>query len=115
MIDITRNRQVIQVYSSLVPRAFLRSEDVHGPPDQQPAYHNDHCRSHHQVLSIGGGHLYSDDNPIRSIDVPILRYGRQNHAIERQIRTPVDDRGCVRSSVFIDSADEPVLHDRSVR
>ena len=91
VIDITRNRQVIQVYSSLVPRAFLRSEDAHGQPEQQSAHHDDHWRSHDQLLSICKGHLHSDDNPIRSIDVCVQGLDRQHHTPERRIQAPVDD------------------------
>ena len=54
------------------------------------------------------------DIPIRLIDVPIPRYGRQYYAIERRIRTPVDDKKHVWSSAFLDSTDEPVQYDRSV-
>ena len=68
--------------------AILRSEDCQ--PEQQPAHHNDHWRSHDQLLSIGGGHLHFNDIPIWSIDVCVSRHERQYLAIERRIRTLVD-------------------------
>ena len=40
----------------------LRSE--YCQPEQQSTHHNDHWWSHHQLLSIGGGHLHSDDNSL---------------------------------------------------
>ena len=74
--------------SVVVPRAYLRSEDCQ--PEQQSAHHNDNWRSHDHLLPIGGEHLQTDDNTIRSIDISVPRYGRQYHAIERRTRTPVD-------------------------
>ena len=59
--------------------------------------------------------MHSNDNPILSVDVRLPRYGCQYHAIKRRIRVPVDDGGRVRSSVFLDSTDELVQFDRSVR
>ena len=47
------------------------------------------------------------DIPIRLINVPVPRYGRQYHAIERPIRAPVDYRKHVWSSAFLDSTHEP--------
>ena len=48
---------------------LLRSEDTHDQPERQHAHHNDHWQSHDPLQSIGGGHLHSDDNPIRSTHV----------------------------------------------
>lgn len=65
-------------------------------------------------MSIGGGHLHSDDNTIRAIDVCVVRYGRQYDAIEGRIGSAVDDGRRERPSAFLDCTDESVLYDRSV-
>ena len=59
VIEITRNRQVIQIYSSLVRSSDLKI--TNGQPEQQSAHDNDHWRSHNQLLSINGGYLHTDD------------------------------------------------------
>ena len=74
--------------SLLIPRAFLGSEDCQ--LEQQSAHHDDHWRSHHQFLSIGGGHLHTDDSPFRPIHVCVRGLGSQNHTSERRIWAPVD-------------------------
>ena len=45
--------------SVFIVGAILQSEDFQ--PEQQSAHHNDHWRSHDQLLSISGGYLHTDD------------------------------------------------------
>ena len=85
------------------------------PPEQQPAYHDDQWRSRSWLYPHHGGHLHSNDNPTRSINAPVPRYGRQDDTTEWWIRAPVDDRRRVWWSAFIDYLCEPILHDWSVR
>ena len=84
--DITRNRQVIQVYSTLV-----RS------PDLKIANQNNNLLNTMIINDPTTNYCRS----VEDICIPMitrfdrlmflcLRYGRRNHAIERRIRTPVD-------------------------
>ena len=88
VIDITRNRQVILVYSSLV-----RSSDM------KIANRNNNLLTtmiidDPMTNSVDRWRTSAPyDNPTRSIDVCIQGLGRQYHAIERRIRAPVLECG----------------------
>ena len=86
--DFTRNRQVIQVYSLLV-----RS------PDLKIVNQNNNLLTTIIINDPTTNYCRS----VEDICIPMitrfdrlmflcLRFGRRNHAIERRIRTPVDDR-----------------------
>ena len=111
VIDITRNRQVIQVYSSLVWSFDLKI-----------ANQNNNLLNTMIINDLTTIYCRS----VEDICIPMitrfdrlmflcLRFGRQYHAIEQRIRTPIDHYVHVWSSAFIDSTDEPVQYDRSVR
>ena len=81
VIDIMRNRQVIQVYSSLVHSSDLKIANqnnnllttmiIDDPEVNYLRTVEDICIP----MPYRERHLHSDDNPIRPIDVPIPRYG----------------------------------------
>ena len=65
------------VQSPIDPSVFiagpiLRFEDYQ--PEQQPDHHNDHWRPQGSLYPHHGGHLHTDDYPLRSIDKPVPRY-----------------------------------------
>ena len=111
MTDFTRNRHVIQVYSTLV-----RS------PDLKIVNQNNNLLTTIIINDPTTNYCRS----VEDICIPMitrfdrlmflcLRFGRGYHAIERRIRTPVDYRRHVWWSAFLDSTDEPVQYDRSVQ
>ena len=106
-VDITRNRQVIQVYSSLFRSSDLKIANQNNnllttmiTDDPTTKY----CRSVGNICIP----MITRFDSIRSIDDPLPRYGWQDDTTEWIIRTPVDDRKRVRSNAFLDFTDVSV-------